>query len=226
MKDIPVFTTENGAASLTLSQIPFSGKAYITLRATKSPELLLTECMDFCRACGAETLYAAGHEILFHYPHAVTLLTMRGTGSGSPGSAALWPLLPENRERWREIYNRAMEGVDNAVCLSYYDMEEMCRQGDCYFVHEKGELLGIGKASRGRLHAIAAVRRGAGDRVLSALLSLPDMEEVTLTVASTNHRAIRLYEKAGFLVTGEETVWYAVSEDCQGKILDKEKDVW
>ena len=32
MKDFPVFTTENGVASLILKEIPYRGEAYIHLR--------------------------------------------------------------------------------------------------------------------------------------------------------------------------------------------------
>ena len=48
MKDIPVFTTQNGVASLILQEIPAQGCAYIRLQATLSPEQLLTECIAFC----------------------------------------------------------------------------------------------------------------------------------------------------------------------------------
>ena len=43
MKDIPVFTTENGAASLILREIPYQQSAYIILRDTREPEKLTAE---------------------------------------------------------------------------------------------------------------------------------------------------------------------------------------
>ena len=54
MKDIDLFTTEYGIASLILKEIPYKGEAYIRLRETQQPELLLQECVRFCRRCGAE----------------------------------------------------------------------------------------------------------------------------------------------------------------------------
>ena len=62
MKDFPVFTTENGAASLVLKEIPYKKEAYITLRASQAPQALLEECVSFCRACGAEKIYATRSE--------------------------------------------------------------------------------------------------------------------------------------------------------------------
>ena len=60
MKDIPVFTTQNGVASLILQEIPTQGCAYIRLQATLSPEQLLAECISFCRMVGATRIYVAG----------------------------------------------------------------------------------------------------------------------------------------------------------------------
>ena len=53
MKDMPVFTTENGAASLILREIPYQQTAYVVLRDTLDPLALAGECADFCRVCGA-----------------------------------------------------------------------------------------------------------------------------------------------------------------------------
>jgi hypothetical protein len=61
MRDFPVFNTEYGVASLVLKEIPYQGVAYIVVRDTLEPEKLLKECVDFCRVCGAEAVYATGH---------------------------------------------------------------------------------------------------------------------------------------------------------------------
>ena len=60
MKDIPVFTAENGLATLILSEIAHSGRAYVLIRAVwTEPGALLEECRGFCRACGAEEIYSS-----------------------------------------------------------------------------------------------------------------------------------------------------------------------
>ena len=61
MKDIPMFTTEYGAASLILRELPYRGIAYVRLQATEQPEKLLEECIGFCRAFGFGTP--------LHHPH-------------------------------------------------------------------------------------------------------------------------------------------------------------
>ena len=62
MRDIPMFTTEYGVASLALREIPYRQEAFITIQATEKPKELLEECIGFCRACGKlmERAFAAG----------------------------------------------------------------------------------------------------------------------------------------------------------------------
>ena len=76
MKDIPLFTTQNGAAGLTLREIPYRQKAYITIHETKNLPQLLDECTDFCKAVGAEEVYACNHAELTQYPVSTRILEM------------------------------------------------------------------------------------------------------------------------------------------------------
>lgn len=212
MRDIPVFTTENGAASLFLSQIPSRKAAFVQLQSSAEPEKLLKDCTEFCIACGAEVIYACGDPMLETYPEYCQILRMQRMKGENAAPYALWPMLPENKERWRSIYNAAMEHVDNAKLLSYFDMDSQLRDRDCYFVHKGEEVLGIGKASDGEVKVIVSTKPGAGQGILETLISLLHGETVTVTVASTNERAIRLYEKAGFLAVGAEKTWYKISK--------------
>ena len=45
---------------------------------------------------------------------------------------------------------------------------------------------------------------------MNTLMSLVEGAQLRLEVASTNERAIRLYEKLGFIKTGEISRWYRV----------------
>ena len=74
MKDIPVFTTENGAASLILGEIPYRGEAFVRIQDSLEPESLLKECVSFCRMCGAERVYASGHPCLEALPLHLSLI--------------------------------------------------------------------------------------------------------------------------------------------------------
>ena len=68
MKDFPVFTTDFGVSSLIFREVPYRQEAYICIHATEQPKELLEECIGFCRACGAEKIYAQNHEYLERYP--------------------------------------------------------------------------------------------------------------------------------------------------------------
>ena len=51
LKDIPIFPTQYGVASLILREIPYRQEAYIRVQDVQEEELslLLSECADFCK---------------------------------------------------------------------------------------------------------------------------------------------------------------------------------
>lgn len=210
MKDFPVFTTENGAASLVLKEIPYRKEAYITLRDSRTPEALLEECAAFCRACGAEQVYATGHKILEDRPLHTVMLEMRGLPRVEEERIAnLFPVTEPTVSRWREIHNKAMRNTANVGTLETKD-EENILQGGAYFVHRNGDLLGIGWLRDETLEVIASAYPGAGKYVLHTMASVCPGVPLRLEVASTNERAIALYEKIGFVKVKELSRWYRV----------------
>ena len=90
------------------------------------------------------------------------------------------------------------------------DEKTILESGGAYFVHDNGNLLGIGWLEDTKLLAVASVVPGAGQRVVRTLMTLVEGADMTLEVASTNERAIRLYEKLGFFKTAERSRWYRV----------------
>lgn len=213
MQDFPVFTTENGVSSLHLKQIPYKQEAYIRIRDVQPGYFAehLAECVAFCRMAGAEHIFAAGHEKLAGYPLHTAVLEMRGTAwVDSEKLACLFPVTETTVARWRGIYQERMAFVDNASALEAREEQKIVESGGAYFVHRDGELFGIGWLEDCRLLAMAAVKKGAGETVMHTLMSLVEGAQMTLEVASTNVRAIRLYEKLGFLKTAELSRWYRV----------------
>lgn len=211
MKDFPVFPTSHGAASLTLKEIPYRREAYIKIQSTQEPELLLEECIGFCTACGAERIYASGHDFLEQFPLHTSVCQMKGCLFLSEEEIpSMFPVTEATVSKWREIYNDKMQRVDNASTLETRDESEILRSGGAYFVHSSGELLGIGWLVEDKLAALAAVKPGAGEMVCKAMQSLIPQQTITLEVASTNQKAIRLYERLGFLKTEELSRWYRV----------------
>lgn len=209
MKDFPVFTTEHGVASLILKEIPYRQEAYIRIQDTAEPEALLEDCIGFCRACGALRIYGAGHSILEKNQLHTSVIEMRSNFHADPDQIEnLWPVTSETVSQWRLIHNQAMKAVDNSGTLETKDEAELLSAGGAYFVHKSGTLLGIGWIRENRLMTIAAVQKGMGQRVLHTLLSAVPDETVVLEVASSNKRAIALYERNGFVQVREISRWY------------------
>ena len=214
MKDFPVFTTETGVSSLILKEVPYRQEAYIRIQDVQPDglEAHLAECVSFCRMVGAERVFAAGSPLPETYPVHMQLLQMRGTAWVDKQKLCnLFPVTEQTVSRWRQIYNETMRSVDNAETLETRDEARILSSGGAYFVHDNGELLGIGWMEDTKLLAVASVVRGAGERILHTLMSLVEGADMTIEVASTNRKAIRLYEKIGFFTCSEIACWRDVS---------------
>ena len=211
MRDIPVFATENGVASLTLKEIAYKQEAYVRIQDALFPEKLLEECMGFCRAAGAKKIYATGHPVVENHPHHATILKMQcGKDILRETDAALFPVQEKTFEKWRSILNERMANVPNSATVTKADEKQILQKGGAYFVHRGDILLGVGLVEYDTLRAIAGVIPGAGEDVLSALCSAICADTVVLEVADTNLPAVRLYERMGFVAVGAISSWYRV----------------
>lgn len=213
-----MFVTEYGAASLILREIPYRGIAYIRIQDTREPEKLIEECASFCRFSGAERIYAAGDPWLERLPLHAAIWEMRGkVPLRQELTKALWPVTEESAARFRELYNRRMREVDNAGTMEQKDEKRLAEESGAYFVHDGGALLGLGIVKGERLEALASLTPGTGETVLHTLASINPEAWLRLEAVSTNTRAIRLYEKNGFLKTRELSRWYEVGEQMSRK---------
>lgn len=211
MNDIPVFDTEHGVASLFLREIPYRRRAHIKIHSSLEPEKLLEECIAFCRMCDADWIDAAGHEYLEKYPLITSIYAMTCLKASLPQTdACLFPVTEETVGKWIDIYNDRMKDIPNCAWMDSLQGREMLKEGDGYFIHKDGRLLGIGRASGETIDTVIAVVPGMGKTVVLALAGLLDTDVVRLQVASENKRAIRLYERLGFIKVKELSRWYRV----------------
>lgn len=213
MKDFPVFTTDWGVSSLILREIPYRQEAYIHIQDVQPEgfEEHMKECVSFCRMAGAEKIYATGHDLLEWYPLYASVYEMRGTAWVDREKLEhLFPVTEATVSRWRGIMNERLRNVDNAATLTAFDEKKIVESGGAYFIHHDGELLGVGWMDDTKLLLLAGVKSGAGERVMHTLMSLVEEADMTIEVASTNERAIRLYERLGFMKIREVLCWYRV----------------
>ena len=211
MKDIPVFATEYGIASLVLKEIPYQSAAYVTVRDSLEPERLLDECIGFCRACGADRIYATGHSELESRPLYTVMWQMQCSLEALPDTdAALWPVQENTLKQWQQIYNDKVRNLPNGAWMTDADARKMIEKGDGYFIHRGETLLGIGRASGDTIDWVASLQPGAGRDVVLALSHAITEETVLLTVASVNIKAVKLYENLGFLKNKELSRWFHI----------------
>ena len=211
MRDIPFFTTELGAASLTLSQIPYTQTAYIRIQDTDSPAEFLKECISFCKMAGAEVIYATGHNVCLSYPFSTSIIAMQAKKSciGST-EAYLMPVTEKTIEQWRGIYNDKAVHIPNGAWMTLRDGAEMLQRGSGYFVYKEDVLLGIGKTYGNQVQWIASVHPGGGEDILKALCRAIAEDIISLEVADSNKKALDLYTKLGFVSVEMLSQWYRV----------------
>lgn len=213
MKDFPVFTTDWGVSSLILREIPYRAEAYIHIQDVQPEgfEEHLKECAAFCRMAGADRVYATGTQLLQAYPEYMSVYEMRGMAWVDPEKMVnLFPVTEQTVGRWRSLMNERLRSVDNAATLTAFDEKKILQSGGAYYIHRSGELLGLGWMEDTKLLLVAAVKPGAGETVMHSLMSLVEGADMTIEVASTNDRAIRLYEKLGFMKIREVVKWYKI----------------
>lgn len=212
MRDIPVFTTEYGVATLLLKEVPYKQVAFVHIQDVQPGQLKehIAESVSFCRAAGAERVLATGHEELEQYPLHSIVYKMSLAYTPQEPEDHLWPVTSETVTHWRELYNKGMRPFENHATLTAFDEKKIVESGGAYFVHRDGKLLGIGWMEQNELLALVSAEPGMGERVARALFTTVAAEQITLEVVSTNERAIRLYERMGFMKTAELRRWYRV----------------
>ena len=218
MNNIPMFLSQGGTAALILREIPYSQKAYILLETVipENLELMIRECASFCRACGAEQCFVtwknAPGPLPLPHAHDILRLTMEKSALPLGNPVQLVPIQENNDSIYLSIYNKCFSAVSGAA---FYDRKQIQR---IYLLHQQAFLalteddtpFGMGELHENELAAIGVLPefRGKGYGLALELLSRCPGPELSLTVASDNPAALRLYEKIGF--TKQETVssWY------------------
>ena len=210
MKDLPMFTTEYGIASLILREVPYQQTAYIRLQSSDEPQKLLDECVKFCRMVGAEKILVKETEDI-DYPFYTAIWRMScPKDSLADTDAALWPVQEETVDAFKKIYNEKVSHVPNAAWMDADDEKQMLKDGEGYFVHRGKTLLGIGRVQGGEIRFLASVQPGAGVDVVKALAHAATEDTITIEVASANDKAVKLYENLGFIKIAELSRWLRV----------------
>ena len=223
MKDIPIFTGQYGCASLILREIPYKKQAYVLVRSVLEGKmrLFLEECREFCIAAGAETVSASADEPLPFLPHIHDMLELTVRKAELPPldkRVALLPVTRQNASEYQEIYNLLFRDIPNAATCTGSDLERLIQTGSARLAAVDGQIAGIGETDSSELRAIGVLPqyRGLGAPLALTLIENISVDPITLRVSSSNTRALRLYEKLNFHVSGCLSRWYALVSSKEG----------
>jgi RimJ/RimL family protein N-acetyltransferase len=157
-------------------------------------------------------VFATGHPYLENYPLHTKIIRMAcDRESLGDTDGALFPVQDHTAEEFQSIYNRKVSHIPNAAWMDSADQKEMLRTGEGYFVHRGDTLLGIGRVLGGELRFLAALQRGAGADMIRALAHAASQDRITVEVAAANEKAVKLYEKLGFIPVAELSSWYRLA---------------
>ncbi len=215
MKNIPVFTSSYGIATLILREIPWNRTAYVLIQSVWNDQkaALLEECKGFCRAVGAEQIYASWELEALPAEPAWEMWRMSRKKAGLPRSekpAALEALTKGNSGEYLRIYNACFRQVPCAASYDQTSLEPLYGEEVAWLAKVDGVYAGVAEISKTGLEGIAVLPeyRGLGYELALAVLPMVPSAELRLKVASTNLRAISLYERLGFTQTGVEKRWW------------------
>ena len=202
MKDIPIFTSTEGIASLILREIPQRREAYVLIRGIFSDiDRMMSECERFCRAAGAERVYFSGEGDFSAYPVHARLIWRSIRRAALPASGAtLVPVTMETAGDWLAHYQARFAAVPLArSCVD---------TADAWFIRDGGRTIGIGQLCGDELRTVAALAPGRGADCVAALASLSSAERLRLLCAMENAPAMALYDRLGFDRGEMKEIWY------------------
>ncbi len=215
MKNIPVFTSSYGIATLILREIPWNGTAYVLIRSVWNDQkaALLEECKSFCRAVGTERIYASWEleELPAEPAWEMRIMTRPKAGLPEPEQPlTLEPLTKENSGDYLRIYNACFREVPCAASYDRTSLEPLYGEDLAWLAKVEGVYAGVAEISKAGLEGIAVLPeyRGLGYELALAVLPMVPSTELRLKVASTNRRAISLYERLGFVCAETEKRWW------------------
>ena len=219
MKNIPMFTSSYGLATLILKEIAWNGRAYVLVRSVWNDQIaaLLDECRSFCRAVGAEEIYASWDAEELPAEHAWDMIDMACPKSALPAprqTVELEQATPETAEDYLRIYNQCFRDVPAAASYDRKSLEPLYGEDLIWLAKVRGQYAAVAEISKEGLEGIAVLPefRGLGYDLALTVLPMVPRKTVQLKTATVNERAIRLYERLGFVRTGVISRWWKLEK--------------
>lgn len=201
MRDIPCFSCGDGVATLLLEQVAVSRRAFVVLRGVfTTTQQLLEACIGFCRAVGAQEVYASGEGDLSALPVYARLMEREAARQSLPQTPAR--ACPTQEPDWLEHYRRSFAHVPAAKDFSSVP------EGAC-FVCDGGARIGLGLLQHDTLAAVATLAPHRGTDCVCALAQRLG-PRIRLQCAMENAPAMALYDRLGFTRGAIRETWHRV----------------
>ena len=176
---------------------------------------LLEECRGFCRAVGAEEIFASWDTAELPGEHAYDMVEMTCRKADLPQPAnpvELEQVTPETAEAYLRIYNQCFYAVPSAASYGRKSLEPLYGEDLAWLARVDGQYAAVAEISKDGLEGIAVLPefRGLGFNLAAAVLQMVPNPVVRLKVASTNERARRLYARLGFTEEKVSRRWYRI----------------
>ena len=214
MQNIPIFTGVHGMATLILKEIPVSGYSYVLVRSVWKDNLpgLLEEAAAFCREAGAKAVFASYecYDLPARHVHDVLEFTMDSRRLPEVAPVPLTPISKENGRDYLAVYNRCFARMPGHASYDEKDLSRLLEQGGAFLVYRGGTPAAVVELGENSLEGIGVLPEFKGLGYPLAVTALKRLPEPTLflKVVSTNHRAIRLYQRIGFAETKVVSRWW------------------
>ena len=178
MKNIPMFTSSYGLATLILREIAWNGRAYVLVRSVWNDQAaeLLDECRQFCRAVGAEEVYASWDAEELPADHAYDMIDMTCPKAALPvprNPVELEQVRPETAEDYLLIYKQCFRDVSSAASYDRNSLEPLYGEDLAWLAKTDGQYAAVAEISKEGLEGIAVLPeyrgRGYGKGLLREL---------------------------------------------------------
>ena len=164
---------------------------------------------------GAEQIFASWGTEDLPGTHSYDLIAMTCEKAALPvprRPVTLEPLTPENGGDYLAVYNRCFREVPGAATYGQRDLKRLYDTDCAFLVRQDGSAAAVAEICEEGLEGIAVLPqfRGLGFDLAATVLQMVPSVTVRLKVASTNSRAIALYERLGFVRETIVSRWWKI----------------
>lgn len=212
--DVLDIKSDTGNYEIVIGEIKVSNKAYIIIKNGNNDTVL--EAIDLIKKYNPKEIYITYRcDIVnkFDFAYSIYEYVYNYELTKSYKEIKIIPVELSNRAELKDIINTAMKNVSGAKTLNNNDILDYVNKKNAYYFLYKKEYIGAAIYNDNFIDTFVIKpiyqNKGLGSMCLSKLLYKIGTT-TTLLCASDNLKAIKFYEKNGFIKTKVYSNWYKV----------------